>query len=88
MKISTSEAPHQCQAKAGSTEKVEIGYAKNIGEVCKRKLEMSKHKMERSQQRIQRQQEIIAGVRSKRIMWQSSTDCRRKAIRMSGQLTC
>lgn len=47
---------------------------------------MSQHKMERSQQRIQRQQEIIADVRSKRIMWQSSTDWRRKAIRMPGQL--
>lgn len=40
---------------------------------------MSKHKMERSQQRIQRQEEIIADVRSKRIMWQSSSDCRRKS---------
>lgn len=47
---------------------------------------MSQHKMEKSQQRIQRQQEIIADVRSKRIMWQSSTDWRRKAIRMPGQL--
>lgn len=42
MKITTSEAHHQCQAKVGSTNKVEIGYSKNIGGVCKRKLEISK----------------------------------------------
>lgn len=73
MKITASEAHHQCQGKVGSTKKMEIGYTKNIGGVCERKLEMSKHKMERSQQRLQIRQEIIAGVRSKRIMWQSST---------------